>query len=257
MAVNRIKLSTSSIISTATRSPAADLSAGSTSSESTHSIFVPIHYERNYAYPLVVWLHGEGANQQQLQQIMPLVSVRNYIAVGPRGTVVGANGNPGYGWWQSERDIKRAEAAVLDSVDAVQQRHSIASNRVFIAGFSDGGTMAVRLGLQHPDVFAGAATIGGAFPQKHCPLKNLLQSRHLPIFIAHGRDADDYPVEQTCDDLRLLHAGGFSVTLRQYPCSQELTTQMLSDMNSWIMEQVTGQSADAARKPSPPPSELN
>ena len=38
----------------------------------------------------------------------------------------------------------------------------------------------------------------------------------------------------------LFHAAGMSVTLRQYPCGDELTTQMLRDLDVWLMEQVTG-----------------
>lgn len=257
MPANRIKLSAPPVVSTTTSSPLVNQCTNLPHRESDHSIFVPIHYERNYAYPLIVWLHGEGADQQQLQQIMPSVSVRNYIAVGPRGTVVGAGGEPGYGWMQSERDIKQAESRVLESIDTVRRRYNVASDRLFLAGYSSGGTMAVRLGLRHPDVFAGAATIGGAFPRKHCPLNKLIQSRHLPILVASGRDSDEYPIEQTCEDLRLLHAGGFSVTLRQYPCNHELTTHMLRDMNNWIMEQVTGQTAESAPEPPTRPGELN
>src|SRR5437016_9189131 len=64
------------------------LSLGSPAArEETHCIFTPLHYERNYAYPLIVWLHGPRDNERQVAQVMPLVSMRNYIAVGPRGTV--------------------------------------------------------------------------------------------------------------------------------------------------------------------------
>src|SRR6185503_16233240 len=47
--------------------------------------FAPIHYEERYAYPLLVWLHGDAGSEQELRQIMPLVSMRNYVAIAPRG----------------------------------------------------------------------------------------------------------------------------------------------------------------------------
>ena len=47
-----------------------------------------------------------------------------------------------------------------------------------------------------------------------------------------------YPAAQVCNELRLFHSAGLCVTLRQYPCGDELTTLMLADMNRWIMEQV-------------------
>ena len=39
------------------------------------ALFAPIHYEPGYAYPLVVWLHGEGSSERELRQVMPRVSV--------------------------------------------------------------------------------------------------------------------------------------------------------------------------------------
>ena len=42
-----------------------------------HAFFAPLHYESNYAYPLLVWLHGSGDDESQLKRIMPLVSLRN------------------------------------------------------------------------------------------------------------------------------------------------------------------------------------
>ena len=44
----------------------------------THSVFVPLHYEANYSYPLLVWLHGPGDDERQLKKIMPLISMRRY-----------------------------------------------------------------------------------------------------------------------------------------------------------------------------------
>ena len=46
-----------------------------------HATFAPMHYEPNYAYPLLVWLHGYASNEHELRQVMPQVSMRNYVAV--------------------------------------------------------------------------------------------------------------------------------------------------------------------------------
>lgn len=70
-------------------------------------------------------------------------------------------------------------------------------------------------------------------------MSNLVKVRQLPILIAHGRDSEIYPISQVCDELRLFHVAGMSLNLRQYPCSHELTTQMLIDMDAWMMDIVT------------------
>jgi phospholipase/carboxylesterase len=66
-----------------------------------------------------------------------------------------------------------------------------------------------------------------------------------------GRDSTEYPLARVCEELRLLHAAGISVTLRQYPCGDELTTQMLHDLDVWLMEQVTGVVGDEQPQTTP------
>ena len=54
--------------------------------KSRHSVFLPVHLENRYRYPLLIWLHGDGQNASQLSQVMPRISDRNYIGVSIRGT---------------------------------------------------------------------------------------------------------------------------------------------------------------------------
>lgn len=224
--------------------PPVALSLGSIQREtrhaSPHALFVPMHYEPNYAYPLLVWLHGTGDDERQLQRVMPLISLRNYVAVGPRGVSRSEERRALHDWRQDEGSINRAENSVFNCIDLVSDRFNVAPHRVFLAGFGTGGTMAFRLGLRHPDRFAGVLSLGGEFPTGHMPLARLSCIRNLPLFIAQGRDAERYSVDRSCDELRLFHTAGMSVTVRQYPCGDELTTNMLSDMDRWLMEIVTG-----------------
>ena len=61
----------------------------------------------------------------------------------------------------------------------------------------------------------------------------------MQILIQHARQGTSYSEAALCDDLRLLHVAGMSVTLRQYPGKDQITAQMLGDVNAWIMQQVT------------------
>jgi phospholipase/carboxylesterase len=220
--------------------------------KSPHSLFAPLHYERNYAYPLLIWLHGCGGNERQLQRVMPLISMRNYAAVAPRGTEEATTGSCGFDWGVSQSAVTSAAQRVFECLEAAQERFNIARHRIFLAGFESGGTAAFRIGLQHPQRFAGVLSVGGPFPTEGRPLASLRQARHLPLFIAHGRDSRRYPVDRTCAELRLFHAAGLSVTLRQYPCGDELNTQMLHDINVWLMEQVTGEVSEFSEQPPEP-----
>lgn len=214
-----------------------------------YALFAPMHYERNYAYPLVIWLHGPGEDERQLQRVMPLVSMRNYVSVGPRGPRGQANGI-GFTWTEHGGDVEAATQSVFECLELAEDKYNVAGHRVFLAGHMAGGTMAFRIGLQSPHRFAGVLSLGGPFPDGNSPLAHFNRARQLPLFIAQGRDSQQYPVERTCDELRLFHAAGMHVTLRQYPWGDELNPQMLHDMNVWIMEQVTGEKSE------PEPSEM-
>jgi phospholipase/carboxylesterase len=196
-------------------------------------VLTPLHYERNYAYPLIVWLHGAGGDESQVERIMPHVSLRNHAAAAPRAA--------GSVWEQTNAGIHHAERVVLEAIDAARSRLNIAADRIFLAGYQDGGVMALRVALRNPNHFAGAATLCGPFPRGLQPLARLKEIRRLPLLMMYGQEGRRYPVDAMCNDLALFHTAGLQVALRQYPCGDEMTTTMLQDLDSWIMERVTGE----------------
>lgn len=206
-----------------------------------HALFAPLHYTPGYAYPLIVWLHGPGDDERQLQRIMPIVSMQNFLAAAPRGFLSASEDGTtaeGCRWRQTDDDIQQASQRVFETVEIARQKFHIHPRRIFLAGFDCGGTMALRLAMNHPTRFAGVVSLCGPFPTGNSPLGNLVAARRLGLLLASGRDSRRYSAAMVCEDLRLLHTAGLSVTVRQYPCGDELTPQMLADVNRWIMEQV-------------------
>jgi phospholipase/carboxylesterase len=231
------------------RQPPFHLESGlfrATVGDTVHSVFGPMHYAPGYRYPLIVWLHGPGSDERQLMRIMPLVSMRNYVAVAPRGTSQKDASQPqreGYGWSQAEEHLPQAEQRIFDSIAVVAQEYNVHPERIFLAGFDAGGTMAFRVAMNYPQRFAGAISLSGAFPTGHAPLARLSEARHLSVFLAAGRRSAVYDETAVCADLRLLHAAGVSITLRSYPCGQELALAMFSDVDHWIIEHITSPQA--------------
>lgn len=224
------------------------------------SVVGPLHYESNYAYPLIVWLHAHGGDHRDLQRVLPLISLRNYVAVAPRGAATEDTSSAaaaGYTWWQSPGGILQAQDCIVQSIADAARRYHVHADRVFLAGYGAGGSMALRVAMSCPARFAGAASLGGPFPSGHMPLHNVENVRGLPLLLAHGRASQRYSEQTVCSDLRLLHAAGVSVTLRQYPAGDELTSQMLHDLNVWMMEIVTGPQPECLSTTWPPTESLN
>jgi phospholipase/carboxylesterase len=205
------------------------------------ALFAPLHYESNYAYPLLIWLHGPDDDETQLKRIMPLLSMRNYVSAAPRGTLESRRQGRRrqlYAWGDTSADVAQAEQSVFESIAAARRRFHVHPLRVFLGGFDCGGTMAFRLAMLHPDRFTGVLSLGGPFPGGSC-LRRLPEARQLNLFIAAGATSEHYRAERVCDDLRLLHCAGMRITLRHYPCGHAVTSDMLADMNRWMMELIT------------------
>jgi phospholipase/carboxylesterase len=207
-----------------------------------HFYVAPLHYEPNYSYPLVVWLHGPHNNENQLKQIMPLVSLRNYVGAAPRATAASEHDDGArikFCWRPDEAHVQLAEERLWECIDGARRRFNLAAERIFLAGLEDGGTMALRLALRNPGQFAGALSFGGAFPADRAPLARLHAVRRLPLFFATTWESVLYPQARLCEDLRLFHSAGLAVTVRHYRGEDGLTKLMLADMDRWIMEHIT------------------
>ncbi|MEM9658282.1 MAG: PHB depolymerase family esterase [Planctomycetota bacterium] len=211
----------------------------------TCSIFTPLHYEQGYAYPLLVWLHGDGGSERELRRVMPHVSVRNYVAIAARGADSNVADETSFYWQDSATGSGDAADEVRRCIDLAASRYHLHAERIFIAGYQSGGTMALRLALRYPDWFAGAASIGGAMPRGDSPLRRVNHARRLPLLLTCCRECRQYPPQRVADDLRLLHSAGFSLALRQYPGDSGLTTAMLGDLDRWLMGLICPESSQA------------
>jgi len=203
-----------------------------------YATFAPIHYEDGYSYPLVVWLHDSDSNEQELRQVMPLISMRNYVAIAPRGTCADTSKRGRFGWRQSGDAIEAAQSRISDCITIAEERFNIHPQRIFLVGRGTGGTMALRAAWTDPDRFAGVVAINGPLPSRLSPLRRVNEVRRVPCLLATSRDSQAYPSDRVCQDLRLLHVAGCTVALRQYPGGDDLTSNMLSDLDRWLMELV-------------------
>lgn len=195
-----------------------------------------MHYEPGYAYPLIVWMHSDGDDRNELSRIMPELSMRNYVGVGPQA--VSGNDSHGFYWEQTGDSINHSVQAVCDAIDHARLTLNINSERIFLAGYGAGGTMAYRVGMELSEVVSGIISLNGPMPSERTPLRDWMRCRELPLFWGHCRNSIEFGEPQLCDQLKLLHVAGFSVTLRQYPNGDELPVQMLSDLDRWIMETI-------------------
>lgn len=220
-----------------------DLSWASFASQ--RSFFLPLHFTPTYQYPLLVWLHSNGYNETQIDHVMPHISLRNYIGVGVRGTFATDSLGHRFQWRDSPASIAAAHDSVASAIDEATERFQVHSQRIVIAGYGLGGTMAMRIAMRDPEKFAGVISLGGRFPSGAIRNVTQLRARRLPMLWQWGRNNPHFTSEHVKQDCRALMAIGGQVEVRQYPGEDEMDTVVLSDLNDWIMRRIVSGSSVA------------
>jgi phospholipase/carboxylesterase len=232
--------------------------------------FIPRQYEPNYAYPLLVLLHGRGGDEEQLVRAMPALSWRNYVGLGLRGPelVTKRDRLVGFGWGgefeQPERrrarqnlnlteaeivrrvlhdpepeGVDRLEAGVFSAILQTRRLLHVHSERIFLVGCGEGAAVAYWLGLTFPERFAGVVAINGWLPVGLRPLGRVKACRDLPVLVVHGAWNAKVPLHDARQNVATLRAGGLRVAFQSYPSSHRLTNPMLSDVDTWLMGHCT------------------
>lgn len=228
--------------------------------------FIPRQYEPNYAYPLLVLLHSRGGDEDQLIRAMPSVSRQNYVGLGLRAPrpVMKRDRLGGYCWGpdfelpervnfrgapslsdseafrrsltEPETDpIRALEEGVFQGIRQTRSLLHVHSERIFLVGCGEGAAVAYRLGLTFPERFAGVVAINGWIPGGFRPLGRLKACRDFPVLVVHGAWNSRVPLSRARRDVSVLRAGGLRVAFQSYPCNHRLDSNMLSDVDAWLM----------------------
>jgi phospholipase/carboxylesterase len=201
-----------------------------------HCIHLPEHYEAGYAYPLVVWFHGDGSSEAEVASVMPSISERNYIGLALRGNVVQSQG---FGWSTTSEDLQNLIADVESLVVAMRRQYHIHSERIYLAGFGSGASAAMELILQKPEWFGGAACFCGSFPKLHVPKRGDHELRNKRILLATSANSRTSKVGDVVAAGRVLYASGMQIGTRVYQdAGTSPSRKMLSDINHWLMDDV-------------------
>lgn len=202
--------------------------------------FLPTGYEPNYPYPLLVFLHNEGGSDEQIMKLAPRLSRRNFISIGLRGPHAlepRRDGRLGYGWGDPAEFDAFIEDYVFRAVEQTRRHYHVHSERIYLAGFREGATLAYCLGLTFPERFAGVISFNGLMPRQGGPLLRLQDVRSLKVFIGHGVANSSMPLSLAQADYRLFYSAGMDVRIHAYPTTNRLHPAMLRDVNRWIIDQ--------------------
>ena len=202
---------------------------------------LPDGYRPDEAYPLVVLLHGFGANMADLASLAPALGRRGYVYVAPNGPlkVRIAPKQVGYAWTPpggagAEEYAWRSEELLAPLFDEVLERYRVPPGQAVLLGFSQGGGMTYRCGLGRPDVFAGLVALSSVLPDLDVLRERLPSERTQQVFIAHGLHDDLVFLHLAQQAREFLEEAGYHPVYREYPMAHEISPELVADLAEWL-----------------------
>lgn len=200
----------------------------------------------------VIWLHGLGADGHDFAPVVaamqPLPHIRFTL---PHAPVMPVTINGGYhmpAWYdilggdiaarQDETGIRTSQSAI-EGLIAQERARGIAVERILLAGFSQGGAIALQTALRYAESLAGVLALS-----TYLPLHETVQAERssanatTPIFMAHGTFDGVIPLQTALASRDLLQTLGYRVDWREYPMPHSVCEAEIDDIRAFILEQL-------------------
>ena len=197
----------------------------------------------------VIWMHGLGADGHDFEPLVPellddgMPSLRFVFPHAPVRPVTINNGYQMRAWYdiigidrRSAEDFDgiKASARAVTALITAENERGVASNRIAIAGFSQGGAMALHIGTRHPQRLASVIALSCYLPQARELAARHAANQQTPIFMAHGTQDPVVPYPLGDESRQLLVAAGYSVEWHAYPMPHSLCEPEVADLRAWL-----------------------
>ena len=198
----------------------------------------------------VIWMHGLGADGHDFEPIVPelrlpaATRVRFVFPHAPLRPVTINQGHVMRAWYdvralagvrrEDEAGVRQS-ARQIEALLARERQRGIVPGRLVIAGFSQGGAMALHVGLRHPDRLAGILALSCYLPLANAVDTELAPAnRDVPIFWAHGLHDPMIPQAMAEQGRAQLGALGYRIDWHQYPIPHSVSAEEIADVARWL-----------------------
>jgi phospholipase/carboxylesterase len=128
----------------------------------------------------------------------------------------------------------RASQARVEELIAGEEARGIGASRIVLAGFSQGGAIALHTGLRHAERLAGIMALSTYLPlASTLATEAAAANRATPIFMAHGLYDPLIPIERATMSRRQLEAG-YAVEWHEYPMEHAVCAAEIADISAWL-----------------------
>ena len=194
--------------------------------------------------PLLIALHGYGANKRQMMREAKLMAPENFAVASLQGFHQHIKeprepGGPlrfGFGWltnFRSEESVAVHHRAVLDLIKVLSSDGVADLSRVFLLGFSQSCALNYRFAFTHPEQLRGVVGICGGIPGDWETSSTYREANIDVLHLAGTRD-EFYPPERVQDYERQLKTRARSVVFKTYDATHEIVPEMRADVVQWL-----------------------
>ena len=205
----------------------------------------------------VIWLHGLGADGHDFEPIVPQLGLPDALPVRfifPHAPPIPVTLNGGYimpAWYdikQNDLGIEHDSTGIRNSAKDIQVlleqevMRGIPSNRIILAGFSQGAAMALHVGLRQAEPLAGLIVLSGylLMPEQTDQFADQLvptsapTSNSAPLFMAHGVHDPVVPFSLGEHARRTIESLGYAVQWHSYPMEHNVCPEEIGHIGTWI-----------------------
>ena len=196
----------------------------------------------------VVWLHGLGADGHDFEPVVPELRLPRALAVRfvfPTAPAIPVTINGGMrmpAWYDilemtidrrvDERQLLASAAAVSALIDR-EIENGIDSRAIVLAGFSQGGAVALQAGLSYPKPLAGLMALSTYFATA-ASIKPDPANSGVPVLVAHGTHDPVVPEALGKRAHAMLLERGYRAEYRNYPMQHGVCAEEIADISRWL-----------------------
>ena len=195
----------------------------------------------------VIWMHGLGADGNDFVPVVEMLNLPNVRFILPHAPYRHITRNNGYkmrAWYDiygltpiSREDATGISESHADINDLIAQEinRGIAPESIVLAGFSQGGAIALHTALRYPQLLAGVLALSTYLPLKdNLADEKSTANQNIPIFMAHGVD-DDIITMETCQaSLAVLQAQKYNIIWHEYPMAHSVCMPEIADIQQFL-----------------------
>jgi len=197
----------------------------------------------------VIWLHGLGADGHDFESIAPELRLDDSLGVKfifPNAPIrpVTINGGMSMRAWY---DVKSPNLREMEDVESIIESSKlinhyieaeieagISANKIILAGFSQGGAIALHAGLRYPVPLAGLLALSTYLPMPEQLENEASDNKTIPIMMAHGTADPVIPVEQGRTSSQILKEHGYNVDWHEYMMQHAVCPEEINAITTWI-----------------------